>query len=64
MAHHQTYAHDERILQALLRLTRGADDGSSEDLSATDPLLESEPQNEVVDANGWDALVRGRLPRA
>ena len=66
MAHHQTYAHDDWILQALLRMTLGAELDSS-DPNASAPPLELEPQDDATDAtdaNRWDVLVRSRPPRA
>jgi len=64
MANHQTYLHDERILQALLRLTRGVERGSTENPGAVELPLDSEPAHEEIDDKGWDVLVRSRPPRS
>ena len=65
MAHHQAFGHDERILQALLRLTRAMQRDCSEDLlGATELPLDPESLHDAIDADGWDVHVRSRPPRA
>ena len=70
MPHHQTCRPDERILQALLRLTRAAELSSSEDPSTAEPpldsqpALDSEPSADAIDADCCDIPVRSRPPRS
>ena len=76
MPQEQTFVHDERILRALVRLTRGARHGWSEDLDTVEPppdsessldsapSLDSEPlHDDAIDMTGWDVVVRSRPPR-
>ena len=68
MSHHQSLAHDERILQALLHLTRGTardcpEELSTEDPNAVEPPPDSELRDQVPNPNRWDVFVRSRPPR-
>jgi hypothetical protein len=67
MANPSSSMHEERILNALLLLTRGAWDCPLEQLelpeSDSAPQLAPEPQNRVVVIEEWGAHVRGQVPR-
>ena len=65
MAHHETFTRDDRILRALLLLTRAAEPLSSEGSDPVESELDPEPlTGGIQNANDWDVFVRGRLPRA
>ncbi len=64
MAQHQSFVHDERILQALLRLTRGTEQDCWEDPTAIELPLDSDPLSDAIETSDWDVLVRSRPPRA
>ena len=67
MANPSSFRHEERILNALLLLTRGAWDSPLEQLKLAEadsaPELDTEPQNRLVTMEEWGAHVRGQVPR-
>ena len=67
MATPSAFQHEERILKALLLLTRGACDSPLEQLEASEPdgtaQLDPEPLDRVVTIEEWGAHVRGQVPR-
>jgi hypothetical protein len=67
MATPSPFQHEERILKALLLLTRGAGDSPLEPLESAEPdstpQLDLEPLDRVVTIEEWGAHVRGQVPR-
>ena len=67
MASPSPFRHEERILKALLLLTRGACDSPLEQLELSEldsaPQLDPEPLERAVTIEEWGAHVRGQVPR-